>query len=201
MSKKLRLCFACLLLLLFHVSGALAQSPVEKKRVTQPGPEQSAKPRSSDSSAVWSTSKGRSRVALRGLRTLQVVFDVSFSFPEFLGPEGYRALASVEGRIGEAGLRILKGGEASASGPKLFFAVWVIKDKDDETYFGLSARLIEPVTPSRDLSKTFEAATWHTEKVASMNGTMVRSKTEIISKAIELMTDDFVADHQAANQK
>ena len=199
MSKKLRLCFPCLLFLLFQVSGTPAQSPVEKKGVTQPGPEQSAKPRSSDTTAVWSTSKGRTRVALRGLSAVEVVFDPSFD--RVPGVVAYRSKANVEKSLVKGGIRILKGSEASATSPKLFFALWVIKDKDDEAYFGLSARLIEPVTPSRDSSKTFQAATWHTEKVASMNGTMVRNKTEIITKAIESMTEDFVLDYQAANQK
>ena len=196
MSKSLRFSIPCLLLLLFQSFGAFAQSPVEKKRVAQPA--QSAMP--PGVSAEWSHTKGKSLEALRGLSTLEVVFDQSFA--KCAGLDVVQSLAYAERRLGEAGVTMLKDGKASTSpaGQSLYFSFTVIKDTLEEGYYILATRLIEDVIPKSDTSKIIQAVTWHLDAGLSI-GARGKIYEMAIAKSIESMIDLFIRDLVAANRK
>ncbi|HEV8484917.1 MAG TPA: hypothetical protein VGV87_15355 [Blastocatellia bacterium] len=141
--------------------------------------------------------------ALRGLSYVRVALDESFAKREGLDVSQL-VVANAETLLGEAGIRIPKTDPSSPGDdliPTLLLGLTVIKDKDNEADFVLSARLIEAVAPRRDLSRTIEAATWHTETNVTLRGTTALNSILFIAGGVEMTIDRFIRDYRAANRK
>jgi hypothetical protein len=140
--------------------------------------------------------------ALRGLSYVRVVLDESFAKRQ--GLDVSQLVENAETRMGETGIRTPKADPASPGDdliPTLLLGLTVIKDKDNEADFVLSARLIEAVAPRRDLSRTIEAATWHTETNVTLRGTTALNSILFIAGGVEMTIDRFIRDYRAANRK